>query len=85
MTEIGFYHLTRSKLQEALPKLLGRVLDAGGRGFILCGDAERARALDAALWLPARRAKAGAQQKKDDFGDHPNSMKANSFECCSAQ
>ena len=27
MTEIGFYHLTRSKLQEALPKLLGRVLD----------------------------------------------------------
>jgi len=53
MTEIGFYHLTRSKLQEALPKLLGRVLDAGGRGLILCADAERARALDAALWLPA--------------------------------
>jgi DNA polymerase-3 subunit chi len=53
MTEIGFYHLTRSKLQDALPKLLGRVLDAGGRGFILCGDAERARTLDAALWLPA--------------------------------
>ncbi len=52
MTEIGFYHLTRSKLQEALPKLLGRVLDAGGRGLILCADAERARALDAALWLP---------------------------------
>lgn len=53
MTEIGFYHLTRSKLQEALPKLLGRVLDSGGRGFVLCADAERARALDAALWLPA--------------------------------
>ena len=53
MTEIGFYHLTRSKLQEALPKLLGRVLDAGGCGLILCADAERARALDAALWLPA--------------------------------
>ena len=44
MTDIGFYHLTRSKLQDALPKLLGRVLDSGGRGFILCGDAERARA-----------------------------------------
>ena len=53
MTEIGFYHLTRSKLQEALPRLLARVLDAGGRGLILCADAERARALDAALWLPA--------------------------------
>ena len=53
MTEIGFYHLTRSKLQEALPKLLSRVLDNNGRALILCGDAERARALDAALWLPA--------------------------------
>jgi DNA polymerase-3 subunit chi len=53
VTEIGFYHLTRSKLQEALPKLLSRVLDANGRALILCGDAERARALDAALWLPA--------------------------------
>lgn len=53
MTDIGFYHLTRSKLQDALPKLLGRVLDTGGRGFILCADAERARTLDAALWLPA--------------------------------
>lgn len=53
MTEIGFYHLTRSKLQEALPKLLGRVLDSGGRGLILCANAEHARALDAALWLPA--------------------------------
>ena len=53
MTDIGFYHLTRSKLQDALPKLLGRVLDTGGRGFIRCADAERARTLDAALWLPA--------------------------------
>ncbi len=52
MAEIGFYHLTRSKLQEALPKLLGRVLDSGGRAMILCADAERAKELDAALWLP---------------------------------
>ncbi|MFM7778866.1 MAG: DNA polymerase III subunit chi, partial [Alphaproteobacteria bacterium] len=36
-----------------LPKLLSRVLDSGGRAMILCGDAERARDLDAALWLPA--------------------------------
>ena len=26
MTEIGFYHLTRTPLDQALPKLLGRVL-----------------------------------------------------------
>lgn len=53
MAEIGFYHLTRTRLEQALPKLLGRVLAAGGRAFVLCGEAERARALDAALWLGA--------------------------------
>lgn len=50
MSEIGFYHLTRTRLDQALPKLLGRVLGSGGRAFVLCGDAERAKALDAALW-----------------------------------
>lgn len=50
MSEIGFYHLTRTKLEQALPRLLGRVLAAGGRAFVLCGEAERAKALDAALW-----------------------------------
>ncbi|HWT10548.1 MAG TPA: DNA polymerase III subunit chi [Roseomonas sp.] len=50
MSEIGFYHLTRTRLDQALPKLLGRVLGSGGRAFVLCGDGERAKALDAALW-----------------------------------
>jgi DNA polymerase-3 subunit chi len=50
VTEIGFYHLTRTPLDQALPKLLGRVLAGGGRAFVLCPEAERARALDAALW-----------------------------------
>ncbi|MBB5689285.1 DNA polymerase III subunit chi [Roseomonas alkaliterrae] len=50
MTEIGFYHLTRTPLAAALPRLLGRVLASGGRAFVLCGEAERASALDAALW-----------------------------------
>lgn len=51
MTEIGFYHITRISPEAALPRLLGRVLAAGGRAYVLCGEAERARALDAALWL----------------------------------
>lgn len=51
MTEIGFYHLTRTRLDQALPKLLGRVLASGGRAYVLCGEAERAKALDTALWL----------------------------------
>lgn len=53
MSEIGFYHLTRTKLEQALPRLLGRVLATGGRAFVLCGEAERAKALDAALWIAA--------------------------------
>lgn len=50
MSEIGFYHLTRTRLEQALPKLLGRVLAGEGRAFVLCGEAERMPALDAALW-----------------------------------
>ena len=50
MTEIGFYHLTRTRLDQALPRLLGRVLSTGGRAFVLCGEPARAPALDAALW-----------------------------------
>jgi DNA polymerase-3 subunit chi len=50
VTEIGFYHLTRTRLDQALPKLLGRVLGSGGRAYVLCGEADHARALDAALW-----------------------------------
>ena len=51
MAEIGFYHLTRTPLDQALPKLLGRVLAQQGRALVLCGDEDRLRALDASLWL----------------------------------
>jgi DNA polymerase III subunit chi len=51
MAEIAFYHLTRTPLEQALPKLLGRVLAGAGRALVLCGSAERVAALDAALWL----------------------------------
>ncbi len=50
MTEIGFYHLTRMALDQALPKLLGRVLAQAGRAQVLVGNPERLPALDDALW-----------------------------------
>lgn len=53
MAEYGFYHLTRTPLDQALPRLLGRVLEAGGRAMVLCASQERLEALDAALWLSA--------------------------------
>jgi DNA polymerase-3 subunit chi len=54
MAEIGFYHLTRTGLEDALPRLLGRTLEAGERAVVRCGSAERVAALDTALWLCAQ-------------------------------
>jgi DNA polymerase III subunit chi len=50
MTEIGFYHLTRTGPDQALPQLLGRTLAAGERAVVLCRGMERVSALDAVLW-----------------------------------
>jgi DNA polymerase III subunit chi len=50
VTDIGFYHLTRTGSDKALPQLLGRTLAAGQRAVVLCADEDRVAALDAALW-----------------------------------
>lgn len=49
MTEIGFYHLTRSTLAQALPQLLGRTLAAGQRALVV-GAPAGLEALSIALW-----------------------------------
>lgn len=51
--EIGFYHLTRTPLDQALPRLLGRVLAQEGRALVLCAGPERLAVLDDALWTCA--------------------------------
>jgi len=50
MTDVGFYHLTRTGLTQALPRLLGRTLAAGQRALVLCRAPETVAALDKALW-----------------------------------
>ena len=50
MTEVGFYHLTRTPLARALPKLLERVLERGHRALLLAGSAERVASLNEILW-----------------------------------
>lgn len=50
MAEVGFYHLTRTGPDKALPPLLGRTLAAGQRAVVLCRDPARVEALDALLW-----------------------------------
>ncbi len=53
MTEIGFYHLTRTGPDDALPPLLGRTLATGQRALVLCRSEERVAELDASLWACA--------------------------------
>lgn len=50
MTEVRFYHLQRTPLEKALPKLLVKALDGGMRAVVLAASEERLEALSAALW-----------------------------------
>jgi DNA polymerase-3 subunit chi len=50
VTEIGFYHLTRSTLLQALPRLLTRTLASGQRALVMARSGEELDTLSAALW-----------------------------------
>lgn len=50
MTEVAFYHLSRSNLEETLPKLLAKTLDAGKRAVVMAGSPERVEQLNGLLW-----------------------------------
>jgi DNA polymerase III subunit chi len=50
MAAVGFYHLTRSTLEQALPRLLERTLAAGQRALVLTPDDTSRDALNEALW-----------------------------------
>lgn len=50
MTDVNFYHLQRSTLESALPKLLEKILQAGKRAVVMARSEERVTALNALLW-----------------------------------
>lgn len=50
MTEVLFYHLTESTLEDALPGLLERSVGRGWRAVVQTGTEERRDALDQHLW-----------------------------------
>jgi len=56
MTEIRFYHLERTALEAALPKMLEKTLERGSRAVVLFGSAERLEAVNAHLWTYDDRA-----------------------------
>lgn len=50
MTEILFYHLTESKLEDALPPLLDKSVERGWRVVVQTAGEERRDMLDTHLW-----------------------------------
>ena len=50
-TEVNFYHLTRSSLEDTLPRLLTKTLQAGERAVVLVGSPKRVDALNTHLWV----------------------------------
>ena len=50
MAEIGFYHLLRTPLERALPRLVERAHASGYRIVLRAGSAERVEHLNALLW-----------------------------------
>jgi DNA polymerase-3 subunit chi len=53
VAEVGFYHLTRTPLEEALPRLLEKVLAAGKRAVVRVAEPERLELLNRSLWTYA--------------------------------
>lgn len=50
MSEVRFYHLTRTRLDQALPALLEKTLQRDWRAVVLTDSDERAEYLAQALW-----------------------------------
>jgi DNA polymerase-3 subunit chi len=50
MTEVLFYHLTESTLEDSLPGLLERSIGRGWRAVVQTGSEDRRDALDTHLW-----------------------------------
>lgn len=50
MTEVLFYHLTESTLEDSLPGLLERSIGRGWRVVVQAGSEDRRDALDTHLW-----------------------------------
>ena len=71
MIEIGFYHLLRTPLEDALPQLLARTLERGERAVVKAGSEERIKQLDDALW------RWGPSSRSDSFLPHGTAADGN--------
>ncbi|MCZ4280379.1 DNA polymerase III subunit chi [Kiloniella laminariae] len=72
MADIRFYHLTRTPLESALPKMLEKVLEREQRAVVLSGDEKRLAEIDQALWSYRPDSFLPHGTKRDGLqGEHP--------------
>ena len=50
MTEVSFYHLRNSPLENVLPRLLEKTLESGKHAVVMIGSPERVDSLNNILW-----------------------------------
>lgn len=70
MTEIRFYHLTRTSLDAALPQLLQKSLERGWRAVVMASSQARVQALDEHLWTFGDRSFLPHGTARDGYAEH---------------
>ena len=69
MTEVRFYHLTRTRLENALPQMLEKTLARGQRAVVRAGSGERVEALNNWLWTYGDRTFLPHGSAKDGYAE----------------
>jgi DNA polymerase III subunit chi len=70
MTDISFYHLQKSRFEEALPVLLEKTLEVGKRALVKVGSSALAERLNSHLWDYQQGAWLPHGTSKDGRGEH---------------
>jgi DNA polymerase-3 subunit chi len=69
MTDVRFYHLTRSRLEAVLPVMLEKTLERKQRAVVMAGSQERVEALTGHLWTWQDRGFLPHGSEKDGFAE----------------
>ena len=69
MTDVRFYHMTRTALETALPQMLEKTLERGQRAVVMAGSEERVESLNAGLWTYRERSFLPHGSAKDGFAE----------------
>ncbi|MFQ6017012.1 MAG: DNA polymerase III subunit chi [Kiloniellaceae bacterium] len=70
MSDIRFYHLTRTTLERALPQMLEKTLERRQRAVVMASSEERVEALNAWLWTYNDRSFLPHGSARDGHGAH---------------